>query len=80
MAAKENYQKKKKEERKKIALLIMYQILAIKRNALESVLMRQMNLEPIIQGDSVMANSIKTLKIIYIKKILKKKPPQTNKK
>lgn len=29
---------------------------------------------------SVMANSIKTLKIIYIKKILKKKPPQTKNK
>ena len=29
---------------------------------------------------SVMANSIKTLRIIYIKKILKKKPPQTKNK
>ena len=31
---------KKKKERKKIALSIMYKILAIKMNALESVLMR----------------------------------------
>ena len=70
--AKSNGSKRKLQKRKnENSLINNVQILAIKRNALESVLMRQMNLEPIIQGEVSQKEKNKYHMLTYIYEIQK---------